>query len=155
MKINDLMLRDIRAEIDFEDDVIVIKNPKGKVKEELLSFFNEQLNKNMDNMSKKKGRKKKVADEIEIMSLLINKLTNIEIDTNDLQEVLLNPSYELSMTLLYLSSIMQELIFEVLATQNLKMRMEQNTILEKDTLARVHDIENLVKEISQRKAINA
>ena len=27
MKINDLMLRDIRAEIDFEDDVIVIKNP--------------------------------------------------------------------------------------------------------------------------------
>ena len=50
---------------------------------------------------------------------------------------------------------MQELIFEVLATQNLKMRMEQNTILEKDTLARVHDIENLVKEISQRKAINA
>ena len=155
MKINDLMLRDIRAEIDFEDDVIVIKNPKGEVKKELLSFFNEQLNKNMDNMSKKKGRKKKVADEIEIMSLLINKLTNIEIDTNDLQEVLLNPSYELSMTLLYLSSIMQELIFEVLATQNLKMRMEQNTILEKDTLARVHDIENLVKEISQRKAIDA
>ena len=155
MKINDLMLRDIRAEIDFEDDVIVIKNPKGKVKEELLSFFNEQLNKNMDNMSKKKGRKKKIADEIEIMKLLINKLTNIEIDTDNLQEVLLNPSYELSMTLLYLSSIMQELIFEVLATQNLKMRMEQNTILEKDTLARVHDIENLVKEISQRKAINA
>ena len=155
MKINDLMLRDIRAEIDFEDDVIVIKNPKGKVKEELLSFFNEQLNKNMDNMSKKKGRKKKIADEIEIMELLINKLTNIEIDTDNLQEVLLNPSYELSMTLLYLSSIMQELIFEVLATQNLKMRMEQNTILEKDTLVRVHDIENLVKEISQRKAINA
>ena len=89
------------------------------------------------------------------MALLINKLTNIEIDTDDLQEVLLNPSYELNMTLLYLSSIMQELIFEVLATQNLKMRMEQNTILEKDTLARVHDIENLVKEISQRKAINA
>lgn len=155
MKINDLMLRDIRAEIDFEDDVIVIKNPKGEVKKELLSFFNEQLNKNMDNVSKKKGRKKKVADETEIMSLLINKLTNIEIDTDNLQEVLLNPSYELSMTLLYLSSIMQELIFEVLATQNLKMRMEQNTILEKDTLARVHDIENLVKEISQRKAINA
>ena len=155
MKINDLMLRDVRAEIDFEDDVIVIKNPKGEVKKELLSFFNEQLNKNMDNMSKKKGRKKKVADETEIMSLLINKLTNIEIDTNDLQEVLLNPSYELSMTLLYLSSIMQELIFEVLATQNLKIRMEQNTILEKDTLARVHDIENLVKEISQRKAIDA
>ena len=155
MKINDLMLRDIRAEIDFEDDLIIIKNPKGKVKEELLSFFNEQLNKNMDNMSKKKGRKKKIADEIEIMELLINKLTNIEIDTDNLQEVLLNPSYELSMTLLYLSSIMQELIFEVLATQNLKMRMEQNTILEKDTLVRVHDIENLVKEISQRKAINA
>lgn len=155
MKINDLMLRDVRAEIDFEDDVIVIKNPKGEVKKELLSFFNEQLNKNMDNVSKKKGRKKKVADETEIMSLLINKLTNIEIDTDNLQEVLLNPSYELSMTLLYLSSIMQELIFEVLATQNLKMRMEQNTILEKDTLARVHDIENLVKEISQRKAINA
>ena len=56
MKINDLMLRDIRAEIDFEDNLIVIKNPKGEVKQELLSFFNEQLNKNMDNMSKKIGR---------------------------------------------------------------------------------------------------
>lgn len=155
MKINDLMLRDIRAKIDFEDDLIIIKNPKGEVKKELLSFFNEQLNKNMDNMAKKKGRKKKIANESEIMILLINKLTNIEIDIDDLNEALLNPSYELNMTLLYLSSIMQELIFEVLATQNLKIRMEQNTILEKDTLARVHDIENLVKEISQRKAIDA
>ena len=155
MKINDLMLRDIRAKIDFEDDLIIIKNTNGEVKKELLSFFNEQLNKNMDNMAKKKGRKKKIANESEIMILLINKLTNIEIDIDDLNEALLNPSYELSMTLLYLSSIMQELIFEVLATQNLKMRMEQNTILEKDTLDRVHDIENLVKEISQMKAIDS
>ena len=155
MKINDLMLRDVRAEIDFEGDLIVIKNPKGEVKQELLSFFNEQLNKNMDNISKKKGRKKKIANETEIMTLLINKLTNIEIDVEDLREVLLNPSYELNMTLLYLSSIMQELIFEALATQNLKIRMEQNTLLEKDTLSRVNDIENLVKEISQRKALDA
>ena len=57
------------------------------------------------------------------------------------------------MVMLYLSSIMQELIFEILATHNLEMRMEQNTILEKDTLNRIADLENIIKEIKHRKLI--
>lgn len=153
MKISELMIRDIRATIEFGDESIIIRNPKGEVKNDLLIFFKSQLDKNIDNISRKKGRKKKLANDVEIFKLLLDKLTNIKVDIDDLNEVLSNPSYELSMVMLYLSSIMQELIFEVLATHNLEMRMEQNTILEKDTLNRITDLENIIKEIKHRKLI--
>ena len=153
MKISELMIKDIRATREFGDEIIVIKNPKGEVKNELLIFFKTQLDNTMENASKKRGRKKKVAENIEIFKLLLNKLTNIKVDTDDLKEILTEPSYELSVVMLYLSSIMQELIFEVLATHNLEIRMEQNTLLEKDTLKRVSDLENLINEIKHRKLI--
>ena len=153
MKISELMIRDIRATIEFGDESIIIRNPKGEVKNDLLIFFKSQLDKNIDNISREKGRKKKLANDVEIFKLLLDKLTNIKVDIDDLNEVLSNPSYELSMVMLYLSSIMQELIFEVLATHNLEMRMEQNTILEKDTLNRITDLENIIKEIKHRKLI--
>lgn len=153
MKISELMIRDIRATIEFGDESIIIRNPKGEVKNDLLIFFKSQLDKNIDNISRKKGRKKKLANDVEIFKLLLDKLTNIKVDIDDLNEVLSNPSYELSMVMLYLSSIMQELIFEVLATHNLEMRMEQNTILEKDTLNRITDLENIIKEIKHRKLV--
>ena len=57
MNISELMMKDIRATIDFEDEVIVIKNPKGEIKKELLMFFKTQLDNTMDNTSKKRGRK--------------------------------------------------------------------------------------------------
>lgn len=153
MKISELMIRDIRATIEFGDESIIIRNPKGEVKNDLLIFFKSQLDKNIDNISRKKGRKKKLANDVEIFKLLLDKLTNIKVDIDDLDEILSNPSYELSMVMLYLSSIMQELIFEILATHNLEMRMEQNTILEKDTLNRIADLENIIKEIKHRKLI--
>lgn len=153
MKISELMIRDIRATIEFGDESIIIRNPKGEVKNDLLIFFRSQLDKNIDNISRKKGRKKKLANDVEIFKLLLDKLTNIKVDIDDLDEVLSNPSYELSMVMLHLSSIMQELIFEILATHNLEMRMEQNTILEKDTLNRIADLENIIKEIKHRKLI--
>ena len=58
MNINDLMIRDIRATIECENDEIIIRNPKGEVKEELLSYFADQLERNIENTSKKRGRKK-------------------------------------------------------------------------------------------------
>ena len=153
MNISELVMKDIRATIDFEGETIVVKNPKGEIKNELLMFFKKQLDNTMDNASKKRGRKKKVAENIEIFKLLLNKLTNITIDTEDLKDILIEPSYELSVVMLYLSSIMQELIFEVIATHNLEIRMEQNTLLEKDTLKRVSDLDNLIKEIELRESI--
>lgn len=152
MKISELAIKDIRAEVDFEDRKIVIKNPKGKVKEDLLLFFQKQVNINVENASKK-GKKKKVASDIEIFEVLMKKLTNIKVDTDDLISILQNPSYELSVVILYLSSIMQELIFEVLAKKNLEIRMQKNTILEKDTLKMVNDLGYLMEEISHRKMI--
>ena len=153
MNISELKIKDIRATIEFGEETIIIKNPKGEVKNELLMFFKTQLDNTMDNASKKRGRKKKVAENIEIFKLLLSKLTNIAIDVDDLKSILTEPSYELSVIVLYLSSIMQELIFEVMATHNLEIRMEQNTILEKDTLKRVFELDNFIKEIKLRESI--
>lgn len=153
MNISELKIKDIRATVEFGEETIIIKNPKGEVKNELLMFFKTQLDNTMDNASKKRGRKKKVAENIEIFKLLLSKLTNIAIDVDDLKSILTEPSYELSVIVLYLSSIMQELIFEVMATHNLEIRMEQNTILEKDTLKRVFELDNFIKEIKLRESI--
>lgn len=154
MKISELMIRDVRATVPCEDGDIIVRNPKGDIKAELLVFFKEQLDKNMDNAAKTRGRKKKVANNVDILKMLMDKLTNIELDTDNFEEVVANPSHELNIVLLYLASIMQELIFEVLSTHNLEMRMEMNTLLEKDTLNRVNDLEDMIKEIKHRKMID-
>ena len=153
MNISDLKNKEIRATVQLDDETIIIKNPIGDVKNELLMFFQTQIDNTMDNASKKRGRKKKVAENTEIFTLLLNKLTNITIDVEDVKEVLAEPSYELSVVMLYLSSIMQELIFEVMATQNLKLRMDQNVLLEKDTIKRVSELDNLIKEMKSREVI--
>ena len=153
MNISDLKIKEIRATVQLDDETIIIRNPIGDVKNELLMFFQTQIDNTMDNASKKRGRKKKVAENTEIFTLLLNKLTNITIDVEDVKEVLIEPSYELSVVMLYLSSIMQELIFEVMATQNLKLRMDQNALLEKDTLKRVSELDNLIREIKSRENI--
>ena len=153
MNISDLKIKEIRATVQLDDETIIIRNPIGDVKNELLMFFQTQIDNTMDNASKKRGRKKKVAENTEIFTLLLNKLTNITIDVEDVKEVLIEPSYELSVVMLYLSSIMQELIFEVMATQNLKLRIDQNALLEKDTLKRVSELDNLIREIKSRENI--
>ena len=155
MNINNLMIRDIRATIECENGEIIIRNPKGEVKEELLLYFADQLERNIENASKKRGRKKKTANEVETFKVLMDKLTNINIDVeiDVIHEILNNPSYEMTMVMLYLSSIQHELTFELLASQNLNFRMEQNVLLEKDTLNRIADLENVIKEIKHRKLI--
>ena len=153
MNISDLKNKEIRATVQLDDETIIIKNPIGDVKSELLMFFQSQVNNTMDNAAKKRGRKKKVAENTEIFTLLLNKLTNITIDVEDVKEVLAEPSYELSVVMLYLSSIMQELIFEIMATQNLKLRMDQNVLLEKDTIKRVSELDSLIKEMKSREVI--
>ena len=59
MNISELKIRDIRTTIDFEGETIVIKNPTGEIKNELLMFFKAQLNNTMDNASKKEVEKRK------------------------------------------------------------------------------------------------
>ena len=153
MNLSDLKNKEIRATVQLDDETIIIKNPIGDVKSELLMFFQTQIDNTMDNAAKKRGRKKKVAENIDIFTLLLNKLTNITIDVEDIKDILAEPSYELSVVMLYLSSIMQELIFEVMATQNLKLRMDQNVLLEKDTIKRVSELDSLIKEMKSREVI--
>lgn len=144
MKISELMIKDIRAEIEVDGDLITIKNPKEEVKTELANFFKQQID--------LKGQEG-AATELEILELLIRKLTDLKIDTDDIYFIVENPSHEMTRVMFYLSSIMQELIFEVIASTNLEMRMNENTILEKDTLRTISKLEGIIEEIKFRRTV--
>lgn len=158
MRLSELMIRDIRAEIEYGENKIVIKNPKGKVKEDLLKFFKWKIELNSANSNKKKFKKgSELVDNVEVIRLLIENLTNIDIDSldnKDFKKILSNPSHELTRVLLYLSSIMQELVFEVMAEYNLQMRMTENSLLESETKERMDNVQNIVKEIKHRKLVD-
>lgn len=141
MKITDLMLREIRAEIDFGEEKIIVKNPKGEVRKELLDYIYRNT------IEQEKH------DELETIELLITKLTNIEVEKDTVVKVLNNPCAELNRVLFYLNSIQQELVFEVIALRNLEIRAKENTVLEEDSLKMIMNIQNIIKEIQQREYI--
>lgn len=138
MKITDLMLREIRAEIEFGEEKIIVKNPKGEIRKELLEY----IYKNIIEQEKH--------DELETIELLMTKLTNIEIEKDTIVKVLNNPCAELNRVLFYLNSIQQELVFEVIALRNLEIRAKENTVLEEDSLKMIMNIQNVIKEVQQR-----
>lgn len=141
MKITDLMLREIRAEVDFGEEKIIVKNPKGEVRKELLEYIYKNIIEQEKN------------DELETIELLMSKLTNIEIEKDTITKVLNNPCAELNRVLFYLNSIQQELVFEVIALRNLEIRAKENTVLEEDSLKMIMNIQNVIKEIQQREYI--
>jgi hypothetical protein len=138
MKISELLRKDIRAKIEFGEDVIIVKNPGGQ----FLNKLKKILKENLENEKSEERNK-------EILVTLIENLTNIEIDEN-LDEVLENPSHELSVVVFHLCSIIQELTFEIIAEYQLGSRLLQNTILEKETLTRISQLDELAKEIAKR-----
>lgn len=143
MKINELMLRDIRAEINFNDEVIVVKNAKGETRKKLLKIIDDKLMKSSDN--------KIELTDLELIEVLLKELTNIEVEDDDMvQLILLNACEELNRVIFYLASILQELAFESLAAKNLKMRSQENLILEADTLHSINRTNTMVDEIKQR-----
>lgn len=146
MKISELMIRDIRAEIEVGDEIVVIRNPKGDVKVHLLDFFKQQI-------ELEDGK----ADDFEVFKMLMFELTNIDLDGEDdetVKMVLENPSHEFTRIVTYLAAISQELIYEVTALINSGIRVSENDILNKDTLRRISDLEFTAKEINHRKLVD-
>lgn len=142
MRINELMLRDVRAEVDFNDEKIIVKNPKGETRKRILECLNENLMKSGTN---------DILTDLELMEMLLKELTNIEItDADNVQAILLSPCAELNRVVFYLATILQELVFETLAFKNLQMRLQENSILEADTLHSIARSNTMVEEMKQR-----
>lgn len=140
--ISDHILRDIRAEIECENgDLIIVKNAKGQDRVDLLNFIAKKIEDSIDGNV--------VINEEEVVELLMSKLTNIEVDTPSIS----NPNKELAKVIYYLSSIMQELTWEVLAKKNLQMQLLEKTLLEEDTTRILNDVRNMIKETQQQKII--
>ncbi|WP_270504434.1 hypothetical protein [Paraclostridium sordellii] len=143
MKINELMLRDIRAEINFNDEVIVVRNAKGEARKKILKIIDDKLMKRNDDEVD--------LTDLELIEVLLRELTNIEIEDEDMvQLILLNPCDELNRVIFYLASILQELAFESLASKNLQMRAQENLIVETDTLHSINRVNTMVEEMKQR-----
>lgn len=144
MKITDMMMLDIRAEIEYGDEKIVIKNPKGDTRTNLL----EKLNTKLENES---GLEDINLDDLELIEILLRELTNIEIsDSDDVRTILLCPNEELNRVVFHLASILQELMFEVVAGKNLMIRNQEFLAVQTDTMASINRIENTLSEIEQR-----
>lgn len=142
MRINELMLRDIRAEVDFNDEKIIVKNPKGEVRKRILGYLNEKL---------MNSKTEDTLTDLELIEMLLKELTNIEItDLDNVQAILLSPCAELNRVIFYLATILQELVFETLSFKNLQMRLQENAILETDTLHSIARSNSMIEEMKQR-----
>lgn len=147
MKITDMMLDDIRAEIEFKGEVIIVKNAKGETRLSLLEKLNEKL-------MNESGYEDINIDDLELMELLLHELTNIDIsDEDDVRAILSCPCEELSRVSFYLASILQELMFEVMASKNLLLRNQEFLLLQEDTLKSIDRVNNMIDETMQRCAI--
>lgn len=144
MKITDMMMLDIRAEIEFKEETIVIKNPKGDIRVKLLEKLNDKL-------MNESGLEDIQLDDLELIEILMKELTNIEIsDQDDVRSILMCPCEELTRVSFHLASILQELMFEVIATKNLELRNNEFLVLQDDTMYTLNRIENTIGEVKQR-----
>lgn len=147
MKITDMMLSDIRAEIEYKDEKIIVRNAKGDLRLSLLNKLNEKL-------MNDSGFEDINLDDLELMEILLKELTNIEIDdSDDVRTILQCPNEELTRVSFYLAAILQELMFEVIASKNLMLRNQEFLLLQNDTLACVDRAETMIDEIIQRSGI--
>ena len=81
----------------------------------------------------------------------MSNLTDIEIDIEDVSSIVDNGSIELTKVMFYLTTIVQELTYEVLSQQNLELQMLEKSLLADATVQLTNNIENLVKDKNKEK----
>ena len=144
IQISKLVQDEIRVVIpyieeDGKTEHIVIKNPKGSFKNEV----GDAIWKGIEDPTIKKS-------QAELMGMLFDELTNIELDI-DLDSVLdVDLSYELNTAIFYISEILTEITNEALMSANLNM----SKILTKDLKDGMIDKTNAIesnKKIKSKK----
>ena len=136
IKLSALKKNEIRREIVFtnqegEKQIIKVKNTESKIK--LMEFLAGRINENEEELT---------INPKDIMVNLLPLLTNIEIDIEDMDEVIENPSSQLTEVFYHLGEIIQETINEMLMIQSSNLSMvSQNGVME--------DIQNKIEKVSQ------
>ena len=138
IKLSSLRKNEIRRRIAFtniegEKEIITIKNPDNEEKIKLMEFLADRI---------KEDETELTINPKDIMTNLLPLLTNIEIDTADIDVIIDNPNAQLTEVFYHLGEIIQETINEMLMIQSSNLSMvSQNNIME--------DIQNKVEKVSQ------
>lgn len=138
IKLSSLRKNEIRRRIAFtniegEKEIITIKNPDNEEKIKLMEFLADRISENESEVT---------IEPKDIMVNLLPLLTNIEIDTADIDVIIDNPNAQLTEVFYHLGEIIQETINEMLMIQSSNLSMaSQNNIME--------DIQNKVEKVSQ------
>lgn len=138
IKLSSLRKNEIRRRIAFtniegEKEIITVKNPDNEEKIKLMEFLADRISENESEVT---------IEPKDIMVNLLPLLTNIEIDTADIDVVIANPNAQLTEVFYHLGEIIQETINEMLMIQSSNLSMaSQNNIME--------DIQNKVEKVAQ------
>lgn len=138
IKLSSLRKNEIRRRIAFtniegEKEIITIKNPDNEEKIKLMEFLADRISENESEVT---------IEPKDIMVNLLPLLTNIEIDTADIDVIIDNPNAQLTEVFYHLGEIIQETINEMLMIQSSNLSMvSQNNIM--------GDIQNKVEKVSQ------
>lgn len=138
IKLSSLRKNEIRRRIAFtniegEKEIITVKNPDNEEKIKLMEFLADRISENESEVT---------IEPKDIMVNLLPLLTNIEIDTADIDVIIDNPNAQLTEVFYHLGEIIQETINEMLMIQSSNLSMaSQNNIME--------DIQNKVEKVAQ------
>ena len=124
ISLNRLQQDEVRCAIPFETEkgieMIVVKNPFGEAKQQIMNFIEGKV-------VKAEGESEFEIPYDEVMTYFLRLLTNLDIDENtDVDLIMSMPRPELVKVMHELSEIIHEIVFEVLVKQS-----EQLSTLEK------------------------
>ena len=141
VKLSQLEQKYVRATVSVEGlGNVTIFNPKGAIKFKLIDFIKTKM-----------GNKGLEINQNEVITLFMSNLTDIEIDMEDVTSIVDNGTIELTKVMFYLTTIVQELTYEVLSQQNLELQMLEKSLLADTTVQLTNNIENLVKDKNKEK----
>ena len=138
IKLSSLIKNEIRRKIVFtnqegEREIITVKNPDNEEKIKLMEFLMNRINENETEIT---------VEPKDILVNLLPLLTNIEIDTEDIDAIIENPNPQLTEVFYYLGEIIQETINEILMIQSSNLSMvSKNGVME--------DIQNKIEKVSE------
>ncbi|HDF2695856.1 TPA: hypothetical protein PC435_001080 [Clostridioides difficile] len=137
IQVDKLMKDEVRAVIPFTDEngkeeYIEVRNPDNETKEEILN----KIWVGMENPDL-------ALSQEDILKMLVDKLTNIELNI-DIQDVIDgNISSELETTMYYIGQIENELTASLLMNTEVKLGQMKNKILQDRVLKETEEIEKM------------
>lgn len=140
ISLSSLKKREIRRKIVLtnelgEKDFIIVRNPNEEEKIEIMKFVGGRIRENESEMT---------ISPKDVMETFLPMLTNVEIDVEDMEDIIANPSPQLVEVHYHIAEIIQEIINEMLMQQSSSLSLASQTGV-------INDIETKVEKIIQDK----